>query len=162
MKMNDFTAAIKRSYDEQFPESLCSAKYNGNIWRSITVTCKLAGNRDEVSGGIWENDILHISFSIATEAGELPKGTTEESELPETLVLEIERKSYMIAPTPAEPYNAYSRRILKFRKTTGTPEKIVKTFSKYFKDLKAQLETDLNAGAIHPNHIEIVKAKINL
>lgn len=160
MKMNDFIEEVEKSYMKNFPESSCFVRYNGNLWRSISIDCKIAKNIDEVANRIWMNDMLHISFSIATDKGQLPKGIEESSELPENLMLEVERKFYMIKPIASEPYVAYSSRSLSFRKTKGNAEKIIKTLDKYFKTLREQLEKDLSDGAISDSHIELLKSKL--
>ena len=159
MLMNEMIKAISESYGKQFPQSRCIVKYNPSLWRSIGITCKLANERTENSGGYWENDMFDIRFSIAAPGEQqLPKDINAESKMPEALQLEIWDKSYLLKPT--DSFMAFNRRSLSFRKTTGSPEKIVKTLDKYFKMLREQLEADLKADAIHKDHLNIVKSKL--
>ena len=158
MKVNEFIKEVKMSYSEQFPLSACAVEYSDNLYRSIGINCKLAGKKEENSGGYWENDMFHIRFSISAPDAQLPKGTTEETDLPEVIQLEVWDKSYLTKPE--NKYMAYGRRRLKFRKTTGTPESIVKTLDKYFKAIRTQLEEDVKNENITADHIELLKAKL--
>ena len=160
MKTNELITAIQESYGKQFPQSTIFVKYDPRLWRSIGVSCYLSGAREECHGGYWDNDLLRVRFSIATDAGQLPKDTTPESELPQNLELEIYAKGYLTKPTATEPYNVYSSKRLKFRKTKGNAEKILKTLDKYFKMLRSELENDLQQDNITANHKEQLIAKL--
>ena len=67
-------------------------------------------------------------------------------------------KSYLIKPQ--NKYLAYSRTMLKFRKINGDEQKIAKGFEKFIKNLKEQLQSDINNDLIHKNFIELLKSKI--
>lgn len=160
MKTNELITAIQESYKRQFPESAIFVKYEPQMWRSIGISCFISGTREECHHGYWVNDLLKVRFSIVTDAGQLPKDTTPEGELPDNLELEVYAKSYLTKPTATEPYNVYSSKRLKFRKTKGDAEKITKTLDKYFQMLRAELEADVKQDNITADHIELLKAKL--
>ncbi|SRR5258706_4648131 len=146
MQTQEFTKAIERTYHSYFPSSAISVTFHSSLYRSIWITCYLAGNKEELSGKIWGNDILNISFSIESDSGEFSRDVTLESELPENLVLEVEHKSYAIKP---ETHNmAYGKRKLSFRKMQGNATKLLQVFDKYFAQLKESLTIDLASNVI--------------
>jgi len=159
MKINELMQAIENTYSKHFPLSRISVDYVGNIYRSISIVCYLAGDSTEVYNKIWRNDMLNIRFSIDAESGEFEKGTTEESELPENLKIEVNCKNYLIKPNNS--HLVYSRRELKYRKTKGNAKKIIATLDKYFIKLKLQLQEDLKDEMITDNHKELVLTKIS-
>ena len=158
MKINEFMQQIETTYSKHFPLSRISVDYVGNIYRSISIVCYLAGNNTEVYNKIWRNDMLNIRFSIDAESGEFEKGTTIESEIPEKLKMEVNCKNYLIKPNNS--HLVYSRRELTFRKTKGNAKKIVATLDKYFTKLKEELKNDLLAGNITDNHKELLTKKL--
>lgn len=157
MNTKNFMREIEKTYNKHFPLSKCFVNYSG-FYRSISVSPVLAGNRDEVSNGIWENDILNIRFLIDNNGNEFGNDVFE-GDLPETITLECDGKSYMIKPD--NQYMAYGRRKLSFRKVQGNAEKIIFALDKFFASLKKSLSEDLNADNIHDKkHLEICKAKL--
>lgn len=160
MKTQDFTNAIEDTYYKHFPASRCTAKFDTRFYSSIWVNCFLAGDKSELSGNYWDNDIMSIAFSIHAESGEFSKDVTLESELPETIVLEVEHKSYLIKPESRNM--VYGRRKLSFRKATGNAEKMLQVFDKYFAQLKESLVNDLaNGMIIDKNHNAVAVAKLS-
>ena len=158
MKINELIQQIEVTYSKHFPLSRISVDYVGNIYSSISIVCYLAGNSTEVYNKIWRNDMLNIRFSIDAESGEFEKGTTEESELPEKLKMEVNCKNYLIKPNSTNM--VYSRRNLSFRKTKGNAKKIVATLDKYFAKFKEELKNDLLTGNITDNHKELLTEKL--
>jgi len=158
MKINELIQQIEATYSKHFPLSRISVDYVGNIYSSISIVCYLAGNSTEVYNKIWRNDMLNIRFSIDAESGEFEKGTTEESELPEKLKMEVNCKNYLIKPNSTNM--VYSRRNLSFRKTKGNAKKIVATLDKYFAKFKEELKNDLLTGNITDNHKELLTEKL--
>jgi len=158
MKINELIQQIESTYSKHFPLSRIHVDYVGNIYRSISIVCYLAGNSTEVYNKIWRNDMLNISFSIDAELGEFEKGTTIESELPEKLKMEVKCKNYLIKPNSKNL--VYSRRELAFRKTKGNAKKILTTLDKYFAKLKEELKSDLLIGNITDNHMELLTEKL--
>lgn len=158
MKAKEFIEQIKNSYNTYFEDSKIFIRLSTNLYRSIDFSCFLANNKNELSGGYWENDMLSIRFSIDTEQGQFNKNIDLESELPENLKLETWDKSYLLAPT--NKYMAYDRKQLKFRKTKGNDIKLLKTIDKFFNYLHDEIENDLENNLIANNYIDLVKEKL--
>jgi len=158
MNTTQLITEIEKTYYNHFPKSKIFVKFNTNLYRSISITCCLAGDKSENISGYWDNDILNVRFRIIGEKfKEFSKNVDLESEL-ETVSLENYSKSYHVKPT--SPYMVYSSKQLSFRKIDGNPEKIIKSLDGFFIKLKNSLLADLETDNIHPNHLELVKNKI--
>ena len=121
MKISEFMEQIKTVYKKHFPESYCHVRHEKNLYTSIGISCCLAGNREEESGGYWENDMLHVSFSVDADGHELSRNLSADDELPEVLRLEKWHSSYHIVPE--NKYMAFGRETVPYRRTTGNAEK---------------------------------------
>jgi len=152
MKIKEFCQEIEKTYNKYFPTSKCFANYSSNLYRTISIKCFLAGDNKELSGNYWDNDLLGISFSISTITGEFKKDITEESIIPENLMLEVWHKHYFIKPSSRNM--VYDHRSLAFRKTKGDNKKILQTLDKYFKKLYESLAQDMANNLIPENHKE--------
>lgn len=146
MRTNEFTAEIEQAYKKYFPDSHIRARFDSNLYGNIWVNCFLVSDKSELSGGYWENDILHIRFRIQTTTGEFSKDITKESQLPDNLMLEVIDKSYFIKP--ASRMMAYGRRDMSWRKTKGDAAKILNYLDKCFSQLRESLVNDLTQGMI--------------
>jgi hypothetical protein len=158
MTIHELCKRIDADYHEVFPRSSCSVYLATNLYPSISVACKLAGERQENHGGYWENDMFGISFSIDNRGRELPNGVTGESECPDVLQLNVWRKRYTLKPD--HPHMCYSHKLLPFRQTTGDAERIIATLKRYFIKLHALLEEDLKAGNVHKDHEPLLRSKL--
>ncbi len=158
MNLSELTTRIESSYREYFPESKIFVEYSGKMYSSIWVRCFIAGAKTENSGNYWDNDMMRVSFRIQGENGQELPDLQADSELP-NLSIENHAKSYHIKPDSI--YLVYENRRMSYRKTTGTPEKIVASLDMFFKSLQAQILQDYTAGRIHANHTEIVKIKLD-
>ncbi len=158
MLVKYFMQEIENTYYNYFPKSRCYVRFSKNIYSSISISCYLANNEAELSGGYWENDMFSIRFYINTETGEFDKDIAEDSDLPGNLNLEADRKSYSLKPDIE--FMAYGRRQLTFRKTKGEPYKILNSLDKFFNRLHQELQNDINDGAIHENYIDLLLEKI--
>lgn len=157
MNLLEFKSQLENVYLASFPNSKISVKYSNGIYGSIIINCFLAQNINEVTSNIWENDIFSIKLSIDTEKGQL-KNITDDEELPNNLKIESTLKSYRIKPTIQYMYCSSQK--IAFRKTVGTPEKIITTFDKFIKNLKASLMNDFNNNNLLDKDYEFVKLKI--
>jgi hypothetical protein len=158
MQVKTLLSEFEKSYHSHFQHSAISAKFSKGIYSSIYIRLYLANDKSELSGGYWDNDILTIIFCIDTATGEFPREIDLESELPNNLVMENSSKHYHIKP-PSSMY-AYGSRKLSYRKTTGEASKILASFDKFCDGLKKSLQDDLQAENIHPEHVQIVAAKL--
>ena len=160
MKTQDFLSQLRNSYLNHFPNSRIVVDYRTALYRSIWIRLYLAGNEDQLSGGYWDNDMLHITFQVESETGEFSRDVTLDSELAENLVLENTNKFYHIKPK--NPHLFYGRRSLSFRKCSGNVEKIIKQFDKFCIQLKTTLQDDFECDNIHKNHETVVKRNLGL
>lgn len=158
MKISEFVEQIKNVYKKYFPESLCHVKRENNLYASIGITCCLAGNREEESGGYWENDMLHVSFSVDNDGAEFSRNLGTDDELPEVLRLEKWYNSYLIVPE--SKYLVYGRETVPFRRVTGNAEKIVKEFDAFCGRLQNSIEQSIKDGKIHEHYAIIVSKKM--
>ena len=150
MNTKNFMQEVEKTYKNHFPKSLIRVKYS-SFYPSIDVTPVLAGNRDEVTNGIWQNDILSVSFTIDNNGKEFNKEVFD-GDLPDEITISADQKSYAIKPDSV--YLAYGHRKLSFRKTQGNPEKILSALDKFFASLKKSLSEDLESGNIaDKNHL---------
>lgn len=159
MNFKELKKEIEKSYESYFINSKCAVQLSTSLYPSISITCFLANDKSENSGNYWDNDMFSIAFSIDTITGELPKDTTEESELSNNLRLKVWRKSYLIKPENRNM--CYNRTKLSFRQAKGDTTKIVKSLDKFFARLKESILKDLESNLIHDNYIDIVKRKVN-
>ena len=160
MKLNELLEGIKEVYGKYFPNSLCVAQYNDNLYSSIWIKCCIGKEKDEFANGIVNNDILNISFLIDENENGLPKDLTLDSEIPNDLCLKNESNSFLTKPE--NRYMCYSHKSIRFRKTKGDGEKIIKSLDKFFSNLHDELINELNNNNIHDNHIELLKKKLNI
>ncbi len=169
MTVGEFINSVKTIYNKYFPDSECIAQ-NRKIFGQeyIQIIWFLSKDSSETAHGIRDNDMLHIAFDIDlednTKSGEVYEMTIYDNSskndkpMPATITLNVQHKSYLTAPEIS--YYAYGRRALPFRKTTGTPQKILDTLDKYAQKLHDLLESDLNEGKLHSNHTELVQRKL--
>lgn len=156
MLVKEFLETIKTSYSKYFPESKCSAGIREILSiKDIGIYCYLSIDRNEVANKIIENDMFTIRFSIEGKFENLETDITDID-----LILTNDHKRYTIKPT--EKYCVYGGRVLKFRKTVGKHNKILKALDKFFKQLKDSLIEDYNNNNIHEDYIKLFKKKLNI
>lgn len=160
MLVNEFLQNVEKTYYKYFPVSKCYVKLSKNLYCNIDITCFLASNKEELSGGYWDNDMFSIRFSIDTDKGQFNRDITENSELPENLKLESNQNSYLLKPNIS--YMAYGRKGISFRKTKGNAEKIINVLDKFFSKMHDELEQDIEANLIHDDHIKLLKEKMGV
>lgn len=154
MKFAEFTENINQVYSGKFAHSACIVRPYKCLGRCIYIDCMLAENLNEVSYGIAGNDMFKISFCI-----DLPDNFNfETDELPENLTMEAKANSYVIKPE--NEYLYCNLKKIPYRKSKGTPEKLVSVFGKFVDKLHAQLVEDLNGGNIHKDFKTLVETKI--
>lgn len=169
MTVGEFIDQVKQIYNEYFPNSECVAQ-NRKIMglEYLMIRWYISKDISEVAHNIRDNDMLHITFNIDlednTESGRMynvsiyDNSNKNDMPMPGTITLEVQDNMYFIAPE--NQYLAYSHRKLPFRKTTGTPEKILSTLKKYAEKLHGMLADDLANGVIHKEHEDLVRSKL--
>ena len=166
MKFSEFKELVKTNYNEIFPYSACTIDLGALGKDTFFVTYYLAGNQSEFPNKISQNDLFHISFHIMQKMERYGDGIKleDDTELPETLVLDVHQKTIMTKPD--NDYMAYGSISLPFRRTVGTPEKIIDTLKRYAEIVKKTLielyeEDALPVNQQH-NIKELVASKLGL
>lgn len=167
MKFKEFKELVKTNYNSVFPDSMCSITLSTLGGDSAFIRYYLAGKPDEFPNQIAGNDLFHIMFcvrqTVTDEYGYSPK-LDDEMELPDTLVLDVQQKT--IATKPDNKYMAFGSVSLPFRRTTGTPEKILDTLMKYNEIIKKTLTELYEEEALpvnqEPNIVEFVASKLGI
>lgn len=159
MTVQDFMSKIEDTYHKYFPNSACFARFKMFLGKPyIAIHCFFAKDQSELSGGYWENDMINISFNI-----NLPKDIESTDDyMPDSVVLETMRgTSFLTKPyKPEDKYCAYGTTKVPFRKTTGTPTKIIASFDKFSKKLYDTIVSEYNADHLDSKHAELAKNKI--
>ena len=158
MKISEFQVQIKDIYKKHFPESFVHVSHAKNLYNSIGISCCLAGGQDELSGGYWQNDMFHISFSVDADGSELPRNLGADDELPEVLRLEKWHSSYLIKPESS--YMAFGREAVPYRRTTGDAEKLITAFDKFCGRLRNSVEQSVKDGKIHDSYAMLIPQKL--
>lgn len=157
MKYSEFKSLIEKTYAGKFPESFCNVricKFSG--WANIGIDCYLAKSDKECAYGYYDNDPIHVKFTV-----ELPRGFDENAdELPENLTLESRVHYYHIKPVK-DKWLAYESRDIPFRKSSGTPEKLAQSFGKFIAKLHESVKTDAENHAFTDEHNALALKKIS-
>ena len=149
MKFETMQNEIMTKWAEYF-NGKCSVELCRMCGRFIWIEMRLS----EKINVCKQNDIFHISFMMS-----LPDNFNESENLPETLTITSCERCYKIKPEKIK-YLAYELRAIPFRKTTGTPEKIIQVIGKFIDRLHESFTEDYNNGNITDNYIEIVKENL--
>lgn len=169
MTIDEFISEVKHIYNEYFPNSECFARNLKTMGMEyIQIRWYLSADRSECPHNIRDNDLFWINFNIDiednTESGGIYEVRTYDNStrntgyMPATITLDVYDKS--VLRTPEVSYMAYSRINLPFRKTTGTPEKILATLRKYAQKLHDVVADSLEQGIIPDNREELVRSKL--
>lgn len=153
MKYAEFAEKIVKEYERRFPHSWCRVRLFSGIGYAIFIDCYLAGNEHEFINGIAQNDMFSIGFYIS-----LPENFNKSDELPEKLVIESAGNCYRIVPD--NNYMCYGMRKISFRKTTGTPEKVISVCCRQFDKLLRTVKEDRASGKIHDNFKILLAEKL--
>jgi len=157
MNINQLQNEIKEKFLTQFPHSRIFIKYGG-FARTIWINCFLSEDNSECSNGIIHNDMFKISFEITSSEGyEFSKDVNLESELGE-VALESHSNHYTILSDDSRLYCDHKK--VSFRKSVGTPEKIIQSLDKFFIKLKLSVSEDIQNTKIHRDFVSIVLQKI--
>ena len=162
MTYGEFKSQIENAYKQRFPNSGISITLGALGEDTCFIRLYLGENQSEFINGIAGNDILHVGFAVYQNEdiyGDNPK-LTDDLELPDTLIMKVYQNS--ITTIPDNPYMTYGSVSLPYRKTKGSPEKILQVFSKDVDILKQTLENLYKEGKIHDNHKEIVEKKLGI
>jgi len=130
---NDFVSTLEKVIKKHFPKSYIRVQFGGNFEPSVHIVFAL-GNKQDWSGGYFENDIVSNSMHIW--------GFEKDGTMKDKQQLDPSGSgSFVITPAP-DSYMAYDRVKVPVRKKTGSPDAIVKSVDKYFGDLKKALKSN--------------------
>ena len=152
MYFEDFKQRIESIFSGKFADSLCDCHVFNCCGKSIYIDCTLGKNDNEYANGIKENDCMHVVFQIL-----MPNKWTEDQELPEKMLLESQRHSFYIKPYDPCLYCDYKN--VPYRKTEGSPEKIIDAFGKFVRKLFESMKSEYLAKNLLPRDMEIIKNK---
>lgn len=147
MKFAEFREEIKKAYMKHFPEGHCAVEIYKCLGNNITIDCHISPN------GRCGNDMMMVCLRL-----ELPDKFNVSDDLPESVTLEAWRNYYMT--NPDNKYTVYGSNKAAFRKSSGTPEKIVTVAEKFFSRLYESIKADYLNGRIHKDHAAYVQANI--
>lgn len=151
MKFKTMQSEIVAKWSEHF-NGKCDVEICRVYGRFILIEMRLSEKIDVCR----ENDIFQIRFII-----DLPDNFNESENLPKNLTITSNARDYKIKPEAEKiKYLVYEYRRIPFRKTTGTPEKIIQVIGKFIDKLYEQFATDYKNGNITNNYIEIVKENL--
>jgi hypothetical protein len=154
MTFEEFRNKIMQTYNDKFPNSLCSVRLVKVLGRAIVIDCFLAKDKTELINSYWENDMFKICFWIH----DIPNNFEPDDIMPDTMTL-TNSNSYMLL-TPPDHYLAYGSVKIPFRKTVGNADKIINAFKKYVDRLYDIVNQQIAEGNIHKNFQDIVNVKI--
>jgi hypothetical protein len=150
MTAAEFCSKVKDTYAKHFPKSLCVAKIYACLGKSITIDGYLAAGKEEESGGYLDNDM----FSIGMFIHDLPPNTSPDSVLPDSMELTSNGSSFTVKPD--NPYCAYGRVKVPFRKVTGDAKKILDYLDKYFGRFKDSAIDAREKDLLHKSFTELL------
>jgi hypothetical protein len=155
----DFMNEIKAIYAKYFPNSSCAVSFKRTIGEyNIYISCYLAKNSSEVSNGIMGNDIFHVMFDIPLTRNE----TSKEDAMPENIELVAYHNTIRVKPENS--YMFCSSLKVPFRKTKGTPDKVLKAFDKFvqrlYNTLKEQYDNNNLLDTKANNDMGLAKSKL--
>lgn len=152
MFFEDFKKRIENTFNKKFTDSLCVCDIFKCCGKAIYIDCTLGKDEKEYAHGIKQNDCMHVSFMIF-----LPDDWKEDQELPEKMLLESQSHNFYIKPFDPCFYCDYKN--VPYRKTEGSPEKIIDAFGKFVRKLFESMKSEYLANNLFDRDMELVKNK---
>lgn len=169
MTIGEFLSQVKTTYNKYFPDSECYAGNHRTLGMEyIRIQWYLSRDKSECPHSIRMNDLFHIAFTIDlednTKSGQVYEMWTYDNSakntgyMPNLITLDINDK--VVFCKAKNPYMAYDYINLPYRKTTGTPEKILATLDKYANKLYTVVSELLANGDIPDDRVDFVQSKL--
>ena len=139
MTFQDFKNNIENVYHNKFENSAVTCRIFKCLGsRSISISCYMAANNKECISGIPANDMMRISFFIS-----LPNTWNKDCPLPDNLTLRCDSKNIKVKPENEILY--CSTKKVSYRKTSGDPDKLIKSFKRFVDRLYEAVEAEYRA-----------------
>ena len=132
-----FCETVKILYARFFNECICDARLVRCLGKTVFIDCYLAKDKTEFPNNIVQNDPMKVTFAIT-----VPNDITVDDYLPDVITIESYQRCY--ATKPENKYLYCDLKKVPFRKTTGDPDKVLKTLDKFFAKLYDSMVTDYN------------------
>lgn len=136
---NVLATEIEKEVSKIFPHSYIHAEFSSSIHPSMTVRFALGKDKSEWVNGYMDNDPISMLIFIYGKE----KNIEDNGDISGNLYTKTLMSSFVIKPS-AGSYYVYDRVKVPFRKTTGSPEKILDYLKKYFLLLKKELQANRN------------------
>lgn len=157
MNFGEFKEKAIQAFKQRFPDSGINVSLGALGKDTVYITWHLGNKTEDFINGIAGNDLLHIMFCVGGSKEDLKDDSVL---MGDTLVMEVPHHS--VTTTPTSKYLAYGSENLPFRKTTGTPEKIISTLETYANKLYDIIAKLYEEGRIPEGHKAVVEQKLNL
>ena len=145
----DISEQLKRVVLKYFPKSTVVAYFSSNLMASYTL--KFALGDQSTWGATFHNDPAAMIFSIS---GKIDK----DGNILGTVTCEqILGGSFSIVPPP-DSYYAYGRHKVKYRKSSGPIESVIKSLDRYFSKVKSEVKS--NIDLFKPEDQEFIRKRI--
>ena len=152
MYFEEFKNQVLEMYKSKFPKSNCRCVISNCLGKTIYIDFFLSENLNECPHNIEINDCFNIGFFIR-----LPRSFDEAFELPEEIELNCREKAYKIKS--ANRFLCFDHKKLSFRKTSGSPEKILTSLGKFIDKLYKSFMEDFNSGNLLDFDMDLVRSK---
>ena len=148
-----FCETVKTLYARFFNECIRDARLVRCLGKTIFIDCYLAKDKTEFPNNIVQNDPMKVTFAIT-----VPDDITVDNYLPEAITLEAYQRCY--ATKPENKYLYCDLKKVAFRKTTGNPDKILKTLDKFFAKLHNSMVEDYKNDNMLEYEAELFKKNV--
>ena len=152
-RVDTFCDTVKMCYKRFFKDCICDARLVKCLGKTIFIDCYLAKDKTEFPHNIVQNDPIKVTFAIT-----VPNDTEADGYLPETITLEAYQRCY--ATKPENKYLYCDLKKVAFRKTTGNPDKILKTLDRFFAKLHDSMMEDYKNDNLLDFEAELFKKNV--
>jgi hypothetical protein len=132
---NVLSEKIEDVFYKHFPKSFIISEFKSNIYPSIWIQIALGAGKSEFNNGIINNDPIYTTISI--------DGMEKDGSINRPLKMESSMK-FGVMIKSEDPMYVFQTIKVPFRKTTGTPEKILvaldRAFSRLYDAVKANAD----------------------
>ena len=150
MLFEEFKTQLENVWKNHFPKSKINIYFTSNLGNAIFIDTYLVENREELSGGYFENDMIKNSFMLYD--------LKDKNNL-ETFEVSSADCGFMIKPELEWLYCSY-KNIRFTKKKQENCDGFIKKFTKYVETLKSEIINCYNNNLIHDDYKKLVEEKI--